>query len=106
VLETSNTGNTYGAFHELSGRQRPVPPAPWNPDYYWAIGNPGGLEPIVPTENPFTTSDGVPQPFVQSNDHVVFTVLDTGAGEVITWYVDMRTADAGPVVLDRFSIGE
>ncbi|WP_084469890.1 metallophosphoesterase family protein [Jiangella gansuensis] len=103
-LETSNTGNSYGAFHELSGRTRPVPPAPWNPANYWALGNPGGLAPIVPTENPHRSADGTPLPFVQSNDHAVFTVLDTGAGEVVSYSYDLRTPDADPVVLDRFSV--
>lgn len=104
-LETSNTGNSYGAYHPLSGRSRPLPPAPWDAANYLAQGNPGGLEPIVPTENPFRTADGAPQPFVQSNDHVVFTVLDTGTGEVVTWTYDMRTPDVAPVVLDRFGLG-
>lgn len=104
-IETSNTGNSYGAFHELSGRTRPVPPAPWNAENYWATGNPGGLAPIVPTENPHRAADGTPLPFVQSNDHAVFTVLDTGSGEVTSYSYDLRTPDTAPVVLDRFGIG-
>ncbi|CAN5309363.1 hypothetical protein BH20ACT5_BH20ACT5_04780 [soil metagenome] len=104
-LETSNTGNSYGAFHPLSGRSRPVPPEPWDASNYLAQGNPGGLAPVVPTENPFYTDDGQPQPFLQSNDHVVFTVLETGAHEVITWTYDMRTPSVEPVVLDRFPLG-
>lgn len=104
-LETSNTGNSYGAYHELSGRTRPVPPEPWKAANYWSTGNPGGLVPQVPTENPHLAEDGTPLPFVQSNDHIVFTVLDTGAGEVISYVHDMREPDAAPVELDRFSLG-
>jgi hypothetical protein len=104
-LETSNTGNSYGAYHPLSGRSRPLPPAPWDAGSYLAQGNPGGLEPVMPSERPFLTADGVAQPFVQSNDHVVFTVLDTGSNEVITWTYDMRTPSVDPQVLDRFSLG-
>lgn len=103
-IETSNTGNSYGAYHPLSGRSRPVPPAPWVTANYWAQGNPGGLEPIVPTENPFLSADGTPQPFVQSNNHAVFTVLDTASGEVTSYSADI-TAGQEPVVLDRFTIG-
>jgi len=103
-IETSNTGNSYGAYHPLSGRSRPVPPAPWVAMNYWAQGNPGGLEPIVPTENPFLAPDGTPQPFVQSNDHAVFTVLDTATGEV-TSYAANITAGEAPSVIDRFAIG-
>jgi len=104
-LETSNVGNSYGAFHPLSGRSRPVPPAPWNPDNYLAQGNPGGLEPQVPTVAPLTDPAGTPLPFVQSNDYSVFSVLDTGTGEVTSYRYDMRTPDVAPVVLDRFPLG-
>lgn len=103
-IETSNTGNSYGAYHPLSGRSRPVPPAPWVTENYWAQGNPGGLEPIVPTENPFLAADGTPQPFVQSNNHAVFTVFDTATGEV-TSYAANVTAGEAPALIDRFAIG-
>jgi len=103
-IETSNTGNSYGAYHPLSGRFRPVPPAPWDTSNYLAQGNPGGLEPIVPTENPLLAADGTPQPFVQSNDHVVFTVFDTATGEV-TSYAANVTEGEQPTMLDRFTIG-
>ncbi|MFY1700021.1 MULTISPECIES: metallophosphoesterase family protein [unclassified Solwaraspora] len=104
-LETSNVGNSYGAFHPLSGRSRPIPPAPWDPDNYLAQGNPGGLAPQLPTVAPLTDPAGTPLPFVQSNDYSVFSVLDTGTGEVTSYRYDMRTPDVAPVVLDRFALG-
>ncbi|MDO8188954.1 Ig-like domain repeat protein [Conexibacter sp. JD483] len=104
-IETSNTGNTYGAFHQLSGRTRPVPPAPWLAANYLTIGNPGGLAPILPSENPMLAANGEPMPFVQSNDHNVFTVLDTGANEVVSYIYDVRTPEIAPKILDRFSLG-
>lgn len=104
-IETSNTGNTYGAYHQLSGRVRPLPPAPWLVSNYLTIGNPGGLAPILPTESPMLAGNGEPMPFVQSNDHNVFTVLDTGANEVVSYIYDVRTPEVAPVVLDRFSVG-
>ncbi|MGY2066288.1 metallophosphoesterase family protein [Blastococcus sp. SYSU DS0619] len=103
-LEASNTGNSYGAFHELSGRSRHVPGAPWDASNYLAQGNPGGLEPVIPTVNPLRAVDGTPLPFVQDNDIAVFSVLDTGSGEVTTWTYDLRTPDEAPVVLDRFPL--
>lgn len=103
-IETSNTGNTYGAYHGLSGRVRPVPPAPWDASNYLPLGNPGGLRAEVPTVKPFTTPEGIPQPFVQSNNHVVFTVLDTAANEVVSYAKDMRSSDPAEV-FDRFSLG-
>ncbi len=104
-METSNTGNTYGAYHPLSGRSRPVPPAPWDAANYWAQNNPGGLEPIVPNVAPFIGADGQPQPFVQNNDLAVFTGFDTGSGLVTTYAFNVKTPDVAPVVIDQFGIG-
>lgn len=105
-LETSNTGNSYGAYHPLSGRSRPVPPAPWVAENYWAQDNPGGLAPVVPNVAPYSTNDGVALPFVQNNNLAVFTKFDTGSGEVTTYSYDVRTPDAAPRVIDVFTIGD
>ncbi|WP_338089617.1 hypothetical protein [Nocardioides lijunqiniae] len=104
-LETSNTGNTYGAFDGLSNRVRPLPPAPWNSDNYLALGNPGGLEPILPSVKPFTNPDGLPLPFVQSNDLCVFTALDTETRTVTSWVYDVKQPDTAPWVIDEFTVG-
>ncbi|WP_134767067.1 metallophosphoesterase [Nocardioides sp. 1609] len=104
-METSNTGNTYGAFDGLSNRTRPLPPAPWNADNYLALGNPGGLEPILPSVKPFTNPDGVPLPFVQSNDLCVFTALDTATRTVTSWVYDVKQPDTAPWVIDEFTVG-
>lgn len=104
-LETSNTGNTYGAFDSLSNRSRPLPPAPWNADNYLSLGNPGGLEPILPSVAPFETPDGVPVPFVQSNTLCVFTALDTATRTVTSWVFDTTQPDTAPWVIDEFSVG-
>lgn len=104
-LETSNTGNSYGAYHPLSGQSRPIPPAPWDAANYLAQGNPGGLTPVVPNVEPFFAEDGAPFPFVQSNDLAVFAMLDTGRNEVVSYAYDVRTPDREPWVIDRFSLG-
>ncbi len=105
-LETSNTGNTYGAFHGLSNRTRPLPPEPWDRSNYLAIGNPGGLKPLVPNVQPFRNPDGVALPFVQSNDLAVFAVLDTAAREVVSYVYDVKQPDVEPWVFDRFPLGK
>ncbi|WDH79683.1 metallophosphoesterase [Microbacterium esteraromaticum] len=104
-LETSNTGNSYGAYHELSGRSRPLPPEPWDASNYLSQGNPGGLEAVVPNVAPFRTETGDPQPFVQSNDLAVFAMLDTAANEVVSYAYDVRTPETSPWVIDRFALG-
>ncbi|NEE03406.1 metallophosphoesterase family protein [Phytoactinopolyspora halotolerans] len=103
-LETSNVGNSYGAYHPLSGLSRPVPPAPWNADNYSAQGNPGGLEPVVPSVHALTNDDGASLPFAAGNEFTVFSILDTGAGEVVSYLYDLRTPEAAPVVMDRFKL--
>ncbi|HEY1133029.1 MAG TPA: immunoglobulin domain-containing protein [Nocardioides sp.] len=105
-IETSNTGNSYGAYHPLSGRSRPVPPAPWVAENYWAQDNPGGLAPIAPNVAPYTNADGQVQPFVQNNNLAVFTKFNTGSGEITTYSYDVRTPDRAPRVIDVFTIGE
>lgn len=97
-LETSNTGNSHGAFHATSGRVREVPPAPWHSADHLAVGSPGGAEPVMPT----APLDGVP--YVASNDHVVFTLLDTAAREVVSYVADVREPGTPPRVLDRFAL--
>jgi hypothetical protein len=103
-LEASNTGNSYGAYHPLSGRSRPVPPAPWDPDNYLAQGNPGGLDPVVPTIAPLRNPDGQPLPFIADNRYVVFQALDTGTGLVTSWYVDLDAATPTAVKFDQFAL--
>lgn len=103
-LEASNTGNSYGAFHPLSGRSRPVPPAPWDASNYLAQGNPGGLEPVVPSIAPLRNPDGAPLPFIADSNYVVFQALDTATGLVTSWYVDMRDVGAGAVKFDQFAL--
>lgn len=103
-LEASNTGNSYGAFDSLSGASRPIPPQPWNAENYLPQGNPGGLDPVVPTIAPLRDAAGRPLPFIAENDFVVFQALHTGTGTVTSWYVDMTNSSAGAVRFDEFSL--
>lgn len=101
-LEASNTGNSYGAHHPASGLARQEPGPPWPAKDHVAMGDPGGLEPELPTKGGLQPG----QPFVASNDHVVVQVLDSGSGTVTSWVHDVRTPDVAPRVLDRFRLGE
>lgn len=108
-IETSNVGNSYGARHPLSADgPRPTPPAPWNPEHYLAYGSPGGLEPIVPSENPFPAANDPtqPAPYVASNDYSVFTAFDSGTGKVQSWIFDGSDPASEPVLLDEFSLND
>lgn len=99
-LESSNVGNSYGA--SLGVKMRPVPT-----DYrseYVATGDPNGLEPVIPTIAPLLGEDSQPLPYVASNEITVFSILDTGAGKVISYFFDTRNPESKVVKFDEFSI--
>lgn len=100
-LETSNVGNTYGAF--LTPDQRRPIPIGFQEDYT-AFGDPNGLVPIVPTIAPLLDESGQPLPYVASNDISVFSILDTGTGTVSSYRFDTRQPDAPVVKFDEFSL--
>jgi hypothetical protein len=99
-LETSNVGNSYGAYDVTSGLSRTLPEGP---DYV-RQGDPGGLAPIVPTVAPLTGPSGAPLPYVASNDITVFTILDSAAGVVRSYRFDTRDPDSPVVLFDEFPL--
>ncbi|WP_008309314.1 purple acid phosphatase family protein [Leptolyngbya sp. PCC 6406] len=107
-LETSNVGNTYGAFLHQS---RPIPPAApteeldkFQADYYAAQGDPNGLSPILPTLAPLTDEADNPLPYLASNDITAFSIFDTGAGTISSYYFDTRDPDSTVVKFDEFAL--
>ncbi|BBZ06666.1 hypothetical protein MDOR_08350 [Mycolicibacterium doricum] len=103
-LEASNTGNSFGAFLDVSKRSRPVPPSPWSADDIAAQGDPGGLSPTVPNLSPLRDDAGRPLPYIADNHIVVVQALHTGTGCVTSWYVDMADPTAGAVKFDEFCL--
>ncbi|MEO1298886.1 MAG: metallophosphoesterase, partial [Cyanobacteria bacterium J06636_16] len=116
-LETSNVGNSYGAYWREKTRN--LPPAEPTKDldkyqqaYYAAQGDPNGLEPVVPTEalslgeenNPLLDENGNPLPYLESNDITAFSILDTGTGTVSSYYFDTRDPDSDVILFDEFSL--
>ncbi|MEO3819029.1 metallophosphoesterase [Plantactinospora sp. B24E8] len=99
-LETSNVGNSYGAYDVTSGLSRPLPEGP---DLV-RQGDPGGLRPVVPTIAPLTDPTGAPLPYVASNDVTVFTVLDSAAGVVRSYRFDTREPDSSVLLFDEFPL--
>ncbi|MEH1127870.1 metallophosphoesterase family protein [Micromonospora sp. CPCC 206061] len=99
-LETSNVGNSYGAYDISSGASRNLPA---DPDHV-RQGDPGGLQPIVPTVAPLTDAAGRPLPYVASNDITVFSVLDSAAGVVSSYRFDTRLPDSDVVLFDEFAL--
>ncbi|MCU0524951.1 MAG: metallophosphoesterase family protein [Elainella sp. Prado103] len=102
-LESSNVGNTYGAFNgAFNGeKRRPVPIG--YAETYAAVGDPNGLQPIMPTVSPLLDGSQQPQPYIASNEITAFSILDTGTGSVRSYRFD--THQPGEVVLfDEFPL--
>jgi len=99
-LETSNVGNTYGAF--LAETRRPIPIG-FN-EVYAATGDPNKLEPIVPAIAPLLDQNGTAQPYIASDDHTVFSIFDTGTGTVSSYYFDTRQPTSAVVKFDEFQL--
>ncbi|MBF2003095.1 MAG: metallophosphoesterase family protein [Synechococcales cyanobacterium M58_A2018_015] len=100
-LESSNVGNTYGAF--VGDKQRTIPVG--YAERYVATGNPNGLEPVMPTLQPLLNDAQQPQPYIASNDITAFSILDTGTGTVSSYRFDTRQPDSAVIKFDEFVLG-
>ncbi|MGB3265004.1 MAG: metallophosphoesterase [Microcoleus sp.] len=99
-LETSNVGNSYGAF---TGEKRRFVPPGYREDYS-ATGDPNGLEPVVPTVAPLLGKDGLPLPYIESNDITAFSIFETENGTVSSYYFDTRKPKSKVVKFDEFKL--
>ncbi|HAX76049.1 MAG TPA: metallophosphoesterase [Cyanobacteria bacterium UBA11372] len=99
-LETSNVGNSYGAA--LWDQQRPVPNG--YQEEYTSVGDPYGLDPILPAIAPLFGSDGKPLPYIASNDITAFSILDTETGTVSSYRWDTRDRELEVVKFDEFAL--
>jgi hypothetical protein len=99
-LESSNVGNSYGAY--IDDKKRPVPMG-YQAEYA-ATGDPNGLEPVVPTLAPLLGEDNQPLSYVASNDITVFSILDTATGRVSSYRFDTRSPESNVVKFDEFKL--
>lgn len=99
-LETSNVGNSYGAYDATSGLSRPLPPGADYPPQ----GDPGGLVPVVPTVAPLTGTDGTALPYLSSPTVTAFSVLDSGAAVVRSYRFDTARPDSEVLLFDEFPL--
>nr|WP_041933885.1 metallophosphoesterase family protein [Gloeothece verrucosa] len=100
-LESSNVGNSYGAY--LGSQKRPIPMGELN--YNYALtGNPNGLEAVLPNLAPLLDEHHQPLPYIASNDITVFSILDTGKGTVSSYYFDTRDPKGPVIKFDEFKV--
>ena len=101
-LESSNVGNSYGAY--IGDKKRPVPTG--YQSEYAATGDPNGLQPVIPTIAPLLDEDNQSLPYVASNDITVFSIFDTGTGTVSSYRFDTRLPKSEVVKFDEFRLSE
>ncbi|MBW4489148.1 MAG: metallophosphoesterase [Trichocoleus desertorum ATA4-8-CV12] len=99
-LETSNVGNSYGAYVEQP--RRAVPSS--DSASYTAIGNPNGLAPVVPTIAPLKDENGRSLPYLSSNDLTAFSIFNTADGTVSSYYFDTRQPQSAVIKFDQFQL--
>ncbi|MGK7884317.1 MAG: metallophosphoesterase [Crocosphaera sp.] len=100
-LESSNVGNSYGAH--LGDNKRQIPPD-YSPSNYVEIGDPNGLQAIIPNLSPLTDENNNPLPYIASNNITVFSILDTEKGTVSSYYFDTRQPNSNVIKFDEFTI--
>lgn len=109
-LETSNVGNTYKAFvgkeeqncNNQSVLKRNVPV-----DYkeeYTKVGEPNGLQPVMPTISPIKDRDGKPIPYIASDCITAFSIFDTATGAVSSYRFDTQKPKSKVVKFDEFKL--
>jgi hypothetical protein len=115
-LETSNVGNSYGAYiAELTAKRNKVPTPTqtqaltsftWNQDDYPLDGDPHDRLMALPSlRNPMAELAGTGAvPFVSSNDITAYTVFDSGTGIVSSYAFDTRYPARDPIKFDEFSL--
>ena len=101
-LEASNVGNTYGAF--TGNKKRSLPTG--NQVDYAAIGDPNGLEPVMPTIAPLMGEDNKPLPYIASNEVSAFSILDTGTGTVSSYRFNTLDPQSEVVKFDEFRVAQ
>lgn len=121
-LESSNVGNSYGAYFQDNSAQYTknkrasyadfwadvASETPrWAAHDYPAFGDPQGREMAYPTiYSPMSMlNDSYPNlPFVASNDLSVFSVLDTQSGSVKSYVFDPSDLKGDVLLFDEFSV--
>ncbi len=100
-LESSNVGNSYGAH--LGNNPRPIPT--YSPENFIALGNPNGLDPVIPNIAPLMDETGQSMPYIASNDITVFSIFDTKTGTVSSYRYDTRQPGSDAIKFDEFELG-
>lgn len=98
-LETSNVGNTHGAY--LGDKPRRFPDFDQNSV---AVGDPNGLTPAIPTLARVPGDSDGTQPYIASNEVTVFSIFETATGTLSSYYFDTRHPNSAVVKFDQIRV--
>jgi hypothetical protein len=98
-LESSNVGNTYGAYVRSP---RSGIPADLQ-EQQVKLGDPNGLPPVIPNLDPLLEGDD-PLPYIASDHITVFSILDTATKSVRSYRFDLEHPDWEVHCFDEFSL--
>lgn len=112
ILESSNVGNSYGAFDDSDKIRDFYPTAfnkkdkyhkladEWDKNNYPEFGDPYGLKPV----NPNICNLPDEKPYLDSNTITAFSILDTYKGTVDSYYFDTENPESDVVLFDSFKL--
>jgi hypothetical protein len=115
-IETSNVGNTYGAYVAGLAPKRTAIPAvsatqphtslTWNQADYPLDGDPHGRPIVAPNlRNVMAELAGTGNvPFLSSNDITAYSVFDSKAGTISSYAFDTRYPARAPIKFDEFPL--
>jgi hypothetical protein len=106
-LETSNVGNSYGAYLRNYKSRTNVPPynpSYWDPANYAAYDDPYGADLRLPTIYSPMVYRGRPLPTVDSNTLTVFSILETPSGIISSYVYDTAHPNKQALKFDEFLI--
>jgi hypothetical protein len=106
-LETSNVGNSYGAYLRGYQSRKNIPPLDstfWDPKNYAANEDPYGIEAEMPKIFSPMVHQNHPLPTVDSNKLTVFSILDTASGTISSYVFDTTRPKDKAIKFDEFAV--
>ena len=100
-LESSNAGNSLGAIPEGGSNKKPVYSIPDADIGGLSFREPNGLYPELPTVAPLKDKNGIPFPFLASNNLTGFSFYDLDHSRTDSYRYDTKNG-GDPVLFDRF----
>lgn len=112
VLETSNVGNSYGAYYKDDTKRPDIPSAFMDDDdrsdmrKYWDLSDFALTGDLYGNEPEYPNISKLPggKPYLSNENITAFSILDTKSGHVDSYYFDTRKPSSKVVKFDSFEL--